>query len=81
MYAENLTPLKNKRPEDIDMVIVRENTEVLYIGLGGNFKKGTPDEVAIQEMVMTRTGVERVVRYAYELTQKRNRRKKLTLID
>jgi 3-isopropylmalate dehydrogenase len=81
LYAEYLTPLKNKKPEDIDMVIVRENTEGLYLGMGGFFKKGTPDEIAIQEMVMTRKGVERVVRYAFELTRKRNKNKKLTLID
>jgi 3-isopropylmalate dehydrogenase len=81
LYAEHLTPLKNKAPEDIDMVIVRENTEGLYIGLGGNFKKGTPDEIAIQEMVMTRKGVERAVRYAFDLARKRSKEKKLTLID
>jgi 3-isopropylmalate dehydrogenase len=81
LYAEYLTPLKNKTPEDIDMIIVRENTEGLYIGLGGNFKKGTPDEIAIQEMVVTRKGVERVVRYAFELARKRGKDKKMTLID
>jgi 3-isopropylmalate dehydrogenase len=81
LYAEYLTPLKNKTPEDIDMIIVRENTEGLYLGMGGFFKKGTPDEIAIQEMVMTRKGVERVTRYAFELCRKRNKHKKLTLID
>ncbi len=81
LYAEYLTPLKDKKPEDIDMVFVRENTEGLYLGMGGFFKKGTPDEIAIQEMVMTRKGIERVVRYAFELTRKRNKTKKLTLID
>ena len=81
LYAEHLTPLKDKTPEDIDMVIVRENTEGLYIGLGGNFKKGTPDEIAIQEMVVTRKGVERVVRYALDVARKRGKAKKLTLID
>jgi 3-isopropylmalate dehydrogenase len=81
LYAEYLTPLKNKTPEDIDMIVVRENTEGLYIGLGGNFKKGTPDEIAIQEMVATRKGVERAVRYAFDVTRKRDREKKLTLID
>jgi 3-isopropylmalate dehydrogenase len=81
LYAEYLTPIKNKKPEDIDMIFVRENTEGLYIGIGGHFKKGTPDEVAIQQMVMTRKGVERVVRYAFELARKRNKDKKLTLID
>jgi len=80
LYAEYLTPLKDKKPEDIDMVFVRENTEGLYLNIGGYLKKGTPDEIAIQEMVMTRKGVERAVRYAFELAQKR-KRKKLTLID
>ncbi|MDH3215112.1 MAG: 3-isopropylmalate dehydrogenase [Candidatus Krumholzibacteria bacterium] len=81
LYAEALTPIKNKTPEDIDMVFVRENTEGLYMGIGGHFKKGTPDEVAIQEMIMTRKGVERAVRYAFEVARKRNKDKKLTLID
>lgn len=81
LYAEYLTPIKDKKPEDIDMVFVRENTEGLYLGIGGHFKKGTPDEVAIQQMVMTRKGVERVIRYAFNLTRKRNKRRKLTLID
>jgi 3-isopropylmalate dehydrogenase len=63
------------------MVFVRENTEDLYIGIGGHFKKGTPDEVAIQQMIMTRKGVERAIRYAFELARKRDKRKKLTLID
>jgi 3-isopropylmalate dehydrogenase len=81
LYAEDLTPIKNKKPEDIDMVFVRENTEGLYMGIGGHFKKGTPDEVAIQEMIMTRKGVERAVRYAFELARKRDKDKKVTLID
>jgi 3-isopropylmalate dehydrogenase len=81
LYAEYLTPIKDKKPEDIDMVFVRENTEGLYIGVGGFFKKGTEDEVAIQQMVMTRKGVERVVRYAFELARKRGRQNKLTMID
>jgi 3-isopropylmalate dehydrogenase len=79
LYANVETPLADKRPEDIDFVIVRENVEGLYIGSGGFLKKGTPDEVAIQEMVYTRKGVERCVRFAFELTRRRNRRKKLTL--
>lgn len=72
-------PLKHKRPEDIDFVVVRENTEDLYVGAGGVFKKGTPDEVAVQESVNTRKGVERCIRYAYELCRKRDKKKKLTL--
>jgi 3-isopropylmalate dehydrogenase len=81
LYAEYLCPLKDKKPEHIDMIFVRENTEDLYIGMGGHFKKGTPDEVAMQQMIMTRKGVERALRYAFEITRKRNKRKKLTLID
>ena len=81
LYAEHLTPIKNKNPKDVDMVFVRENTEGLYMGIGGHFKKGTPDEVAIQEMIMTRKGVERAIRYAFELARRRNKEKKLTLID
>jgi 3-isopropylmalate dehydrogenase len=73
------TPLKNKGPEDIDFVVIRENTEGLYAGAGGFFKKGTPDEVAIQESVNTRKGVERCLRFAFEFCRRRNRRKKLTL--
>ncbi len=79
LYPNVETPLANKKPEDIDFVIVRENVEGLYIGAGGFLKKGTPDEVAIQEMVYTRKGVERCVRFAFEVARKRNRRKKLTL--
>lgn len=70
-------PLKDKRPEDIDFVVVRENTEGLYIGSGGFLRKGTPYEVAIQEMVNTRVGVERCVRYAFELARKRGKAKRL----
>jgi len=81
LYPGVWTPIKDKGPEDIDFVVVRENTEGLYIGSGGFFKKGTPDEVAIQEMVATRKGVERCVRYAYELARKRNKKKRLTLCD
>jgi 3-isopropylmalate dehydrogenase len=72
-------PLKNKGPEHIDFVVVRENTEGLYAGAGGVFKKGTPDEVAIQESINTRRGVERCIRYAFEYCRKRNKEKKLTL--
>jgi 3-isopropylmalate dehydrogenase len=81
LYHEDLTPLKNKRPQDIDMVFVRENTEDLYVGIHGFFKKDTADEVALQEMVMTRKGVERAVRYAYDLAVKRGGKRRLTLID
>src|SRR4030043_291465 len=72
-------PLKNKRPEDIDFVVVRENTEGLYAGAGGVLKKGTPDEVAIQESINTRKGVERCIRFAFDYCKRRNKDKKLTL--
>ena len=72
-------PLKAKKPEDIDFVVVRENTEGLYAGAGGVLKKGTPDEVAVQESINTRKGVERCIRYAFEYCRKRNKMKKLTL--
>jgi 3-isopropylmalate dehydrogenase len=72
-------PLKHKGPEDIDFVVIRENTEGLYAGAGGCLKKGTPDEVAIQESINTRKGVERCIRYAFEFCRKRNQAKQLTL--
>lgn len=61
-----LTPLRDKEPGDIDFVIFRENTEGVYVGMGGVFKRGTPDEIAIQEDVNTRKGVERIIRAAFE---------------
>ncbi len=73
------TPLKDKGPEDIDFVVVRENTEGLYAGAGGTLRRGTADEVAVQESINTRKGVERCLRYAFEYTRKRNNRNKLTL--
>ncbi|MFQ5645818.1 MAG: 3-isopropylmalate dehydrogenase [bacterium] len=81
LYPGVATPLAGKGPEHIDFIVVRENTEGLYSGIGGNLKQGTPDEVAIQEMINTRKGVERCIRYAFELTGKRNKDKKLTLCD
>ncbi|HAG07443.1 MAG TPA: 3-isopropylmalate dehydrogenase, partial [Peptococcaceae bacterium] len=73
------TPVKGKGPEDIDFVVVRENTEGLYAGTGGFLRRGTPDEVAIQTSVNTRKGVERCIRFAYEYCRKRNRKRKVTL--
>jgi 3-isopropylmalate dehydrogenase len=72
------TPLKDKGPKDIDFVVVRENTEGLYTGSGGFLKKDTPDEIAIQESINTRKGVERCVRYAFKFCRTRNKEKKLT---
>ena len=79
LYPGVDTPLKDKGPKEIDFVVVRENTEGLYCGVGGFLKKGTQDEVAVQEMVNTRKGVERCLRYAFEYTRKRNKENKLTL--
>lgn len=79
LYPNVATPLKDKGPEEIDFVVVRENTEGLYVGTGGFMKKGTPDEVATQVMLNTRKGVERCIRYAYEYTKNRNKDNTLTL--
>ena len=79
LYDERFCPLKDKKPEHIDFVVVRENNEGLYTGAGGFVFKGTPNEVAVQESVNTRRGVERCLRYAFEFTRKRNKEKKLTL--
>jgi 3-isopropylmalate dehydrogenase len=83
LYAADLCPLKNKGPADVDMVVVRENTEDAYAGLGGIHRKGTPHEVAIAEMIYTRNGVERVIRYAFQLAARRNKggAPKVTLVD
>jgi len=74
------TPLKDKGPEDIDYVVVRENTEDLYAGTGGFLKKGTPDEVAVQSAIYTRKGCERCIRWAFEYCRKRNQKNRLTLV-
>lgn len=79
LYPHVETPLKNKGPEDIDFAVIRENTEGLYVGSGGFFKKGTPDEIAIQESINTRKGVERCIRYAFALCSRRAKNNKLTL--
>jgi 3-isopropylmalate dehydrogenase len=79
LYPNVETPIKGKGPEEIDFVVVRENTEGLYAGAGGVLKKGTADEVAIQESINTRKGVERCVRFAFEYARKRNKRKQVTL--
>jgi len=75
------SPLKDKGPEHIDFVVVRENTEGAYVGMGGFFKKGTPDEVAQQIDINTRKGVERCIRYAFDYCRRRDKRKKLTMVD
>jgi len=80
LYPNVWTPVRDKGPAEIDFVVVRENSEGLYVGTGGYLKKGTPDEVATQVSVNTRKGVERCLRYAFEYTRKRNKRKQLTLV-
>jgi 3-isopropylmalate dehydrogenase len=79
LYPHVYTPLRDKGPDEIDFVVVRENTEGFYVGAGGFLKRGTPDEIAVQECICTRKGVERLLRYAFELTRKRNKRRELTL--
>ncbi|RLA87779.1 MAG: 3-isopropylmalate dehydrogenase, partial [Deltaproteobacteria bacterium] len=79
LYPGVDTPLKDKGPEEINFIVVRENTEGLYAGAGGFLRYNTPDEVATQESINTRKGVDRCLRFAFELTRKRNQAKKLTL--
>jgi len=79
LYNEKFCPLKDKKPKDIDFVVVRENSEGLYKGMGEFQNKGTKDEVAMQVSHNTRKGVERCIRYAFQYCQKRNKRKQLTL--
>jgi len=84
LYSQHLCPIKDKGPDDINFVVVRENTEGLYAQIGGFLKKDTPDEVATVTGLYTRQGVERAVRYAYELAQKRADQGfpgRLTLVD
>jgi len=82
LYPGVETPLAGKGPDDVDFVVVRENTEDLYCGVGGFLKKGTADEVATQAAVYTRKGCERCIRWAFEFTRKRNnpKGKLLTLV-
>ncbi len=80
LLNEKLSPLKQKGMKDIDFVIFRENTEGAYVGMGGNFKKGTSDEIAVQEDISTRKGVERIIRYAFEYA-KRSGRKSVCMSD
>jgi 3-isopropylmalate dehydrogenase len=73
-------PLKDKGPDDINFTVVRENTEGMYVGAGGFHKHNTPDEVAVQTSINTRKGVDRCLKFAFELARKRNKDKKLTLV-
>ncbi len=78
--SDRLCPLRHYTAKDVDFVVFRENTEGLYVGMGGIFKKGTSDEIAIQEDVNTRKGVERIVRAAFEYASS-HRRRKVTMSD
>ncbi|MGH9792501.1 MAG: 3-isopropylmalate dehydrogenase [Candidatus Acidiferrales bacterium] len=71
LFDKRLTPLRDRSEADVNFVVVRENTEGLYAGVGGQFKRGTADEVAVQEDVNTRKGVERIIRYAFEYARRR----------
>jgi 3-isopropylmalate dehydrogenase len=73
-------PLKDKGPDDINFTVIRENTEGMYVGAGGFHKHNTPDEVAVQTSINTRKGVDRCLKFAFELARKRNKDKKLTLV-
>lgn len=75
LYPGVETPIKDKGPEDIDFVVVRENTQDIYAGMGGLLHEGTPNEVATQTAVYTRFGVDRALKYAFELTKKRHAKK------
>jgi len=77
LYDSRLCPLKDRTEKDVDFVVFRENTEGAYVNVGGNFKKGTPDEVAIQEEIHTRKGVERIIRAAFEYAVDHGRREVL----
>jgi 3-isopropylmalate dehydrogenase len=80
LLDETLTPLKGRGADEIDFVVLRENTEGMYVKIGGIFKKGTPEEIAIQEDMNTRFGVERIIVAAFELAKEKGR-KKVTMID
>ena len=80
LFDERLCPLKGVKEGQVDIAIFRENTEGLYVGMGGNFKKNTSDEIAIQEDVNTRKGVQRIIEYAFEFAVQ-NGRKKVCMSD
>jgi 3-isopropylmalate dehydrogenase len=80
LYPNVETPLKDKGPEHIDFVVIRENSGGIYTGMGGASMVGTQNEIATQVMVYSRPVVDRCIRYAYDLTRKRNRKKTLTLV-
>ena len=81
LLDERLCPLKGKGPAEVDFTVFRENTEGLYVAVGGTFKQGTPDEVAINEDLNTRKGVDRILRAAFEHARHHGRRKRLCMTD
>ena len=80
LLDESLCPLKNVKPDDINFTVIRENTEGVYMDMGGNFKYGTADEVATQEDINTRKGVERVIHFAFRYARQ-NGRKNVMMSD
>jgi 3-isopropylmalate dehydrogenase len=80
LYPGVDTPLKDKGPDDIDFVVIRENTEGIYTGMGGVQYKGMPQEVSTQLNCTTRFGAERAIRYAFEMARRRNKKKQVTLV-
>jgi 3-isopropylmalate dehydrogenase len=80
LFVADMSPLRDVAPRDVDMVVFRENTEGVYVGMGGTFKQGTADEIAIEEDVNTRKGVERIIRAAFEYARAQGRRR-VTLAD
>jgi 3-isopropylmalate dehydrogenase len=80
LFHERLTPLRERASADVKFMVFRENTEGLYVGVGGFFKKGTQDEVAVQEDVNSRKGVERIIRYAFEYARA-NQLKRVCMSD
>src|SRR5213595_2766006 len=80
LLHDRLTPLRGRTEKDIRLMVFRENTEGLYVGVGGFFKKGTPDEIAVQEDVNSRKGVERIIRHAFEYARQ-NKLKRVCMSD
>ena len=80
LLDQRFTPLRNRTEKDIRLIVFRENTEGLYVGVGGVFKQDTPDEIAVQEDVNSRKGVERIIRYAFDYARQ-NRLKRLCMSD
>jgi 3-isopropylmalate dehydrogenase len=75
LFDQRLTPLKERTEKDVNFVVLRENTEGLYVGMGGFYKKGTADEIAIQEDVNSRKGVERIIRYAFDFARRAGKKR------